>query len=89
MQTVLMEIERMNIMYTNKANEFSNYSAFLVHFKPLVIQKVAKDFYRAAYQDEVDRNPQDYHYIQQGTASYIDGWLYGAVQTVCGQIVKR
>ena len=76
-------------MYTNKANEFSNYSAFLVHFKPLVIQEAGKHLYRVAYQDEIDRNPREYHYIQQGTAEYIDGWLYGAVQSVCGQILKR
>lgn len=57
--------------------EFSNYNAFITHFEPVHITKGGKTYY--VYYD----NPNNY--IQCGTKEYINGWLYGCVQTVCGQ----
>lgn len=69
----------------NVAEKFGNYPAFRFHFGELVIEKVGKDDYIAhrpgsdAWED----------WIQRGTKEYINGWLYGAVQTACGQIHKE
>lgn len=69
----------------NVAEKFSNYPAFRFHFGEMVIEKAGKDDYIAhrpgsdAWED----------WIQRGTKEYINGWLYGAVQTACGQIHKE
>lgn len=72
-------------MSSNVVESFSNYQAFRFHFGELEIKKVGKDEYLA-------HRPGKYawtDYIQRGTKEYINGWLYGAVQTACGQIHKE
>ncbi len=70
---------------TDEVEKFSNYPAFRFHFGELKIEKVGKDDYIAhrpgsdAWED----------WLQRGTKEYINGWLYGAVQTICGQIHKE
>ncbi len=70
---------------TDEVEKFSNYPAFRFHFGELEIEKVGKDDYIA------HRPGKDAweHYLQRGTKEYINGWLYGAVQTICGQIHKE
>lgn len=57
--------------------EFSNYTAFAVWFEPVHIVKQGKSYY--VYYENLNE------WIQCGTKEYINGWLYGCVQTVCGQ----
>ncbi len=57
----------------------TNYQPYTASFKPL-------DFYRnGKYIMAVHVNGKPTEYVQCGTAEYINGWLYGAVQTVFGQ----
>lgn len=70
---------------TDMTEKFSNYQAFRFHFGELVIEKVGKN-------DYVARRPWTdawADWLQRGTKEYINGWLYGAVQTACGQINKK
>lgn len=64
--------------------QFSNYPAFAYHFEPVSIVKAGRDDY-VVYYGGFDPENQ----IQRGSKEYINGWLYGAVQTICGQIRKR
>ncbi len=66
------------------ADQFSNYPAFRTHLAPVVIEKVGRNDYIAYREDDSSE-----HWLQRGTKEYINGWLYGAVQTVCGQILRR
>lgn len=68
----------------NVAEQFSNYSAFLFHFEPIIIEKIGRNDYIAYCKSDSSE-----HWIQRGTKEYINGWLYGSVQTVCGQIRKK
>lgn len=65
------------------ADQFSNYPAFCYHFVPVVIEKVGRNEYIVYHESDPES------WLQRGTKEYIEGWLYGAVQTVCGQIVRR
>ena len=70
---------------SNLAEKFSNYSAFRFHFGDLVIEKVGRNDYVA-----MRPGPDSCEdWLQRGTKEYINGWLYGAVQTICGQIHKE
>lgn len=60
--------------------EFSNYTAFAVWFEPVHIVKQGKSYY--VYYENINE------WIQCGSKEYINGWLYGCVQTVCGQARK-
>lgn len=68
----------------NVAESFSNYRPFAYHFRPVTIIKAGKDDYVACYGNEYPDS-----WVQRGTKEYINGWLYGAVQTACGQIRKK
>lgn len=64
--------------------QFSNYPPFAYHFEPVTIVKTGRNEYTVYYGGFDPENQ-----IQRGTKEYINGWLYGAVQTVCGQIRKK
>lgn len=66
------------------AVEFSNYTSFEYHFQPVEILKIGRDDYAVFYGGTEHENQ-----IQRGGKEYINGWLYGAVQTACGQIRKK
>lgn len=66
-------------------SEFSNYPAYEFNLEPL-------DFYQVKNEDRyivcrMGKSTDDY--VQIGSREYINGWLYGAVQAVCGQLCKR
>lgn len=67
---------------TNVAESFSNYQAFNFHFGELVVEKVGRNDYIAS-RPGTDSSED---WLQRGTKEYINGWMYGAVQTSCGQI---
>ncbi len=72
----------------NCNEKFGNLKAFETHFKPVFIYRMNKCYY--VFDHEPKNDPDDLHsWIQAGSIDYIDGWLYGAVQTVCGQIKKK
>ena len=60
----------------------TNYCAYVANCQPLDFRKDGKEIrvYPAGTQD------QESGYIQCGTPEYINGWLYGAVQTINGQV---
>lgn len=64
--------------------QFSNFPPFAYHFEPVTIAKTGRNEYTVYYGGFGPENQ-----IQRGTKEYINGWLYGAVQTVCGQIRKK
>lgn len=59
---------------------FTNYQAFATHFEPCNITRINNVYY--VFYENVDE------WIQCGSKEYINGWLYGCVQTVCGQARK-
>ena len=66
-----------------------NYRAFIHHFERPVI--INEDYGKGYY---VFRNKEEYEnggsYVQFCyDIDYLNGWLYGAVQAVCGQIKER
>lgn len=68
----------------NMASSFSNYPAFSFHFSPVIIEKISQNDYIVYRESDSSE-----HWLQRGSKEYINGWLYGAVQTICGQIVRR
>jgi hypothetical protein len=60
---------------------FSNYPAFETHFEACNITRINNVYY--VYYENVNE------WIQCGSKEYINGWLYGCVQTVCGQAKKK
>ena len=60
----------------------TNYCAYVANCQPLDFRKDGKEIrvYPAGTQD------QESGYIQCGTPEYINGWLYGAVQTINDQV---
>lgn len=61
--------------------EFSNYTAFAVWFEPVHITKYGKSYY--VFYENINE------WIQCGSKEYINGWLYGCVQTVCGRAIRK
>jgi hypothetical protein len=75
---------------TNREQELikRNMHAFLEHFEAPFILKCGKEFYVYRNKEEYDSGAGSW--IQYcNNISYLDGWLYGAVQAKCGQIRKK
>lgn len=65
-------------------SQFQNYPAYKHNLEPLDFYQVKDNLYLVCRAGDDPKN-----YIQTGTMEYINGWLYGAVQTACGQLRKR
>lgn len=72
----------------NVAHKFINYPAFAANFEEIIITKSsARNNLYFIYLNEDDFENESWR--QFGTKEYIEGWLYGAVQTACGIIKKK
>lgn len=60
-------------------DEFSNYAPYSVHFEPLDIYRHNQTYILCP----AGKDPEE-SYIQTGSKDYINGWLYGATQAICG-----
>lgn len=67
--------------------KFGNLKAFECHCKPVYIYRTQGAY--LVYTHELENGEYAHDWIQSGSLDYINGWLYGAVQTICGQIQRK
>ncbi len=81
-------------MTVENAN-FSNYPAFSANFQDVLIVKPKKTGEYFVYNlenveiDAIGNYSVNESYIQKGSADYINGWLYGAVQAKMKVVKQR